>query len=153
MSYELGSKPKKLFSGMKGYNLFMKTVISLNSFDKNQTAKYRLKVVNYYQEFGLKAVLSAFPVKRSTLFLWQKKLKDSNGRLTSLVPGSTRPGSVRQMDTNPLVLAEICRLRKEHYCLGKHKLFPLIKRFCKPLGISSPKESTIGKIIKSLSFS
>jgi len=62
MSYELGSKPKKIFPYMKGYNLFMKTVISINSFNKNQTAPYRLKIINYYQEFGLKATLSALIV-------------------------------------------------------------------------------------------
>jgi len=148
MSYELGSKPKKIFPYMKGYNPFMKTVISINSFNKNQTAQYRLKVVNYYQEFGLKAALSAFPVKRSTLYLWQKKLRDSRGRLSSLIPESTRPKQLRRMNTHPLILAEICRLRKKHYRLGKHKLYFLIKCYCDPLGIPSPKESTIGKIIK-----
>ena len=148
MSYELGSKPKKLFPYMKGYNLFMKTVISVNSFNKDQTAQYRLKVINHYQEFGLKATLSAFPVKRSTLYLWQKKLRDRKGRLSSLIPKSTRPKQVRRMNIHPLVLSEICRLRKKHYRLGKHKLYPLIKRYCDPLDISFPKESTIGKIIK-----
>jgi transposase InsO family protein len=148
MSHELGSKPKKLFSGVKGYNSFMKTVISVNSFDKSQTAKYRLKVIGYYRRFGLEATLSAFPVKRSTLFLWQRKLRKSGGKLTSLIPDSTRPVRVRQMNTHPLILAEICRLRKKHYRLGKHKLYFLIKRFCESTGLNIPSESTIGKIIK-----
>ena len=125
MSYELGSKPKKIFPYMKGYNPFMKTVISINSFNKNQTAQYRLKVVNYYQEFGLKATLSAFPVKRSTLYLWQKKLRDSRGRLSSLIPESTRPKQLRRMNTHPLILAEICRLRKKLYGLGTYSTFLL----------------------------
>jgi len=47
-----------------------------------------------------------------------------------------------------LVLAEICRLRKKYYRLGKHELYPLIKRYCKNMNISAPAESTIGKIIK-----
>ena len=148
MSYELGSKPKKLLSFVKGYNPFMKTVISLNSFNKSQTAQYRLKVIDYYQDFGLKATLSVFPVKRSSLFLWQKKLKDSGGRLMSLIPKSTRPRCTRRMNTHPLVLAQICRLRRKHYRLGKHKLYPLIKRYCDLVGLLTPAESTIGKIIK-----
>ena len=49
---------------MKGYNLFMKTVISINSFNKNQTAQYRLKVINYYQEFGLKATPICLPSQK-----------------------------------------------------------------------------------------
>lgn len=51
------------------------------------------------------------------------------------------------MHTHPLVLAEICRLRRKHYRLGKHKLYPLIARYCASIGIAYPKESTIGKII------
>ena len=62
MSHELGSKPKKILPFMKGYNSFIKTMISVNSFNKNQTAQYRLKVINHYQEFGLEATLSAFTV-------------------------------------------------------------------------------------------
>lgn len=131
-----------------GYNAWMKQVISINAHADSDTAKYRLKVIDYYQRFGLEATLVAFPVKRSTLFLWQKVLKENKGRLSSLIPKSTKPNAVRKMRTNPLVLAEICRLRKAHYRLGKHKLYPLTKRYCDQLNLASPKESTIGKIIK-----
>ncbi|MBU1457767.1 DDE-type integrase/transposase/recombinase [Patescibacteria group bacterium] len=68
--------------------------------------------------------------------------------MASLIPQSTRPQTVRQMQTHPLALAEICRLRRKHYRLGKHKLYPLVKRYCEPLGVTPPQESTIGKIIK-----
>ncbi|MBU1256625.1 hypothetical protein KKA49_02990, partial [Patescibacteria group bacterium] len=69
----------------------MKKVISVNAYADSKTAQYRLEVINYYRRFGLEATLAAFPVKRSVLFLWQKKLKDSGGRLASLIPQSTRP--------------------------------------------------------------
>ena len=93
--------------------------------------------------------MSAFPVKRSTVFLWQKTLKDNQGRLSSLIPKSSRPHRVRLMNTHPLVLAEICRLRKVHYRLGKKKLYPLVKRYCLDMDveIGPPAISTIGKII------
>jgi hypothetical protein len=61
----------------------MKKVISLSAFADSETAQYRLRVIKYYQQFGLEATLSAFPVKRSTVFLWQKTLKDNRGRLSS----------------------------------------------------------------------
>jgi transposase InsO family protein len=51
------------------------------------------------------------------------------------------------METNPLVLAEICRLRKLHYRLGKEKIHPILKKYCEKLGLALPAESTIGKII------
>jgi transposase InsO family protein len=125
----------------------MKKVISCRAFADSDTAQYRLRVLTYYHRFGLEATLAAFPVKRSTLYLWQRKLKTSGGRLSSLVPRSSRPHRVRQMETHPMVLAEICRLRSKHYRLGKKKLYPLLIRFCEPLRITCPKVATIGKII------
>jgi len=114
MSHSLGSKPKLIFSGVKGYNHWMKTVISINQFDKYEIAKYRLKVINHYQQFGLESTLNAYPVKRSTLFLWLKKLKDGQGKLTSLIPLTTRPHKVRQMMVDLKVVLEIARLRQKH---------------------------------------
>lgn len=131
-----------------GYTSGMKKVASLTAFADSDTAKYRLRVIEFYQQFGLKTTLVAFPVKRSTLFLWQKMLRMSGGRLSSLTPQSSRPKNVRQMQTHPLVLAEICSLRKKHYRLGKKKLYPLVKRYCDEADIAYPAISTIGKIIK-----
>jgi transposase InsO family protein len=51
------------------------------------------------------------------------------------------------MNTNPLVLAEIYHLRKKWYRLGKEKIYPILKRYCEGMGIATPAESTIGKII------
>jgi hypothetical protein len=125
----------------------MKKVISVNAFSDSETAKYRLKVILYYQKFGVEATLAAFPVKRSTLFLWQKTLKESRGKLLSLIPTSSRPHKCRGMETSPLVLAEICRLRKLHYQLGKEKIYPILKKYCDEVGVVCPAESTIGKIV------
>lgn len=147
MSHSLGNKPKLIFSGIKGYNHLMKTVISINQFDKYDIAKYRLRVINHYLQFGLKSTLDAYPVKRSTLFLWSKKLKDGNGALTSLVPQSTKPNNVRQMIVDIRIIEKISRLRQKHYRLGKLKLKPLIDSFCKKESIKSPSVSLIGKII------
>lgn len=118
------------------------------AFADSDTARYRLKVIEYYQRFGMAATLAAFPVKRSTVFLWQKTVKENNGRLSSLIPTSSRPHTVRSMNTHPFVLAEICRLKRDHYRLGKKKLFYLIKRYCQGVGITYPAIATIGKIIQ-----
>ena len=137
-----------LLPPIKGYTSLVKKVTSTKAFADSETARYRLKVVEYYQRFGIHATLAAFPVKRSTLFLWQKTLQKNQGRLSSLIPTSSRPHTVRTMHTHPLVLAEICRLRRNHYRLGKKKLYPLLKKHCENFGISYPAVATIGKIIK-----
>lgn len=131
-----------------GYTSWMKKVISISAFADSDTARYRLQVIEFYQQFGIKAALKAFPVKRSTVFNWQKIFVENGKNLSSLVPRSSRPKNTRRMQTHPLVLAEICRLRRKHYRLGKKKLFPLIKKYCQKTGVSHPAISTIGKIIK-----
>jgi hypothetical protein len=135
MSHSLGSKPKLIFSGIKGYNHWMKTVISVNQFDKYQVAKYRLKVIKHYQQFGLESTLDAYPVKRSTVFLWLKKLNGKNGSLTTSIPQSTRPHKVRRMMADPRIIGEISRLRKKHYRLGKKKLKPLVDKYFQSIDI------------------
>lgn len=146
MSHET-DRIKYILPRFPGYNAWMKKVISCTAFADSETAQYRLKVVEYYQRFGIEATLTAFPVKRSTLYLWQKKLRQNQGKLSSLVPKSSRPHRTKKMLTHPLVLAEICRLRQKHYRLGKKKLFPLLKRYCLLMEIDYPATSTIGKII------
>jgi len=147
MSHET-DRIRTILPRFRGYNAWMKQVISINAHADSGVAQYRLQVIDFYRQFGLQATLAAFPVKRSTVMLWQQKLKTHHGQLSCLIPHSTRPVQVRVMQTHPLVLAELCRLRKLRYRLGKHKLFPLIKRYCDSVGIVPPKESTLGKIIK-----
>jgi hypothetical protein len=148
MSHSLGSKPKLIFSGLRSYSHWMKTVISINQFDQYEEAKYRLNVINHYSQFGIESTLDSYPVKRSTVFLWAKKLKDNNGKLTSLIPQSTKPHNVRQMKVDPKIIGEISKLRQKHYRLGKLKLKPLIDSFCNKENIKPPSVSIIGKIIK-----
>lgn len=147
MSHEW-SKAKRIFSRIKGYDYWMKTVININQFNKSDIAQYRLKVIKHYERFGLTSTLSAYPVARSTLFLWKKKLKETQGRLSSLIPKSTRPKRVRRMVIHPLILEEIERLRKKHYRLGKQKIKPLLYEYCLGQGLKPPSVSLIGKIIK-----
>jgi len=146
MSHET-DRLRRAFGHIRGYNSWMKKVISVNAFSDSETAKYRLKVILHYQKYGMPSTLSAYPVKRSTVLLWQQTLRESGGKLRSLIPHSSRPHTCRGMETNPLVLAEICRLRKKHYRLGKEKIRPILNKYCEGLGLSLPAESTIGKII------
>lgn len=126
----------------------MKKVISVNAFSDSETAKYRLQVVLHYQQFGMKAALAAYPAKRSTVLLWQNTLRRSGGKLSSLIPHSSRPHDCRRMQTHPLVLAQLYEIRRGHYRLGKEKIHPILKKYCQELKLACPAESTIGKIIK-----
>lgn len=130
------------------YNAFMKTLESSCTFDSSDAARYRLKVIEFGQKYGWKAVQDAFGVKRSTYFLWKQKLKRSLGMLSSLVPLSTKPKHTRKMQTDPRAIEFIRQLREQYGRVGKEKLKILLDAYCQEEGISPLKASTIGKVVK-----
>lgn len=123
-------------------------VSSLRRFSQDEVAEERLKIINFYVKYGEKETKEAFGIGRKTIFVWKKKLSLSQGKLTSLIPTSTKPIKARGMETDPGVVIFIKTLREAHPRLGKEKICPLLVSFCKQEGITPIKESTIGKVIK-----
>ena len=121
---------------------------SLNRYDTTAVAKFRLKVIKFHNQFGTKATLAAFPVSRSTVFLWKKKLREAQGRLDCLIPQSTRPRQLRQSMIDSCLILEIKRLRENKYFPGKRKLKPFLDKYCQEQGLTPIAESTIGKTLK-----
>lgn len=123
-------------------------VSSLRRFSQNEVAGERLKIINFYTKYGERETKEAFGVGRKTVHVWKKRLKVSQGKITSLIPTSTKPINARGMQTDPKVVSFIKTLREAHPRLGKEKIYPLLVSFCKQEGITPIKESTIGKVIK-----
>lgn len=111
-------------------------------------ARFRLKILSFWEKHGLEAALDAFPVKRSTLFLWKQKLKGGRGRLESLNDASRTPRIKRKRLWPQEVIEEIKQIRLEHPNLGKDKIRVLLSK-SPPEGIGTlPSPSTIGRLIK-----
>lgn len=138
---------KSLFSGISGYDWLMKTFNHLTAFDRSELAKLRLETINFYDQFGLAATLSAFKVSRATLYRWKKEFNLSQNQLTSLIPQSTRPKRVRRRLVNIKIIEFIKELRLTYGRLGKDKLKPLIDEYCLKENILSISASTIGRVI------
>lgn len=85
-------------------------------------AKHWARVLAFYQEHDLLAALDAFGVKRSTIFLWQQKLKAGQGKLEALNDLSKAPQAKRQRFWPETIKDEIKRLRNERPNLGKDKI-------------------------------
>ena len=51
-------------------------------------AETRIKILKFWHEYGLEATKSAFGAKQSTLYLWQKILREGDGKIECLNPGS-----------------------------------------------------------------
>ena len=137
---------------LNGNRASMKTFGSIFKFDESKEARFKLKVIEFSKSYGVTAAVSAYGVARSTIFRWKKELKQSDGHLDSLVPGSRAPVRKRSMKTEPLVLSFIKELRETHYKLGKEKIKVLLDEYCLKNNVKTISVSTIGKIIKRNNF-
>jgi len=138
-----------LLVNLSGYNQLMKkTYRNILKFSFSNEAQFRLEVIKFFEEFGLKPTQKAFGVSKATLYRWRKRLKQSGGKLTSLIPQSKAPKRKRQMMVNPKIVEYIALLRKNHPSLGKRKIKPLLDEYCKGGNLTPISVSTIGKVIK-----
>jgi len=110
-------------------------------------AKYKAKILVFWEKHGLEAVLDAFPVKRSTLYLWKQQWEQGNKRIEALNEKSRAPQTKRKRIWPYEVIQEVKRLREEHPNLGPDKIYPLLLEFCQNQDLKCPKPRTIARII------
>ena len=67
----------------KGYNYLMKYISNIaHMSDKDrEVIQQRIRIIEFFDEFGLDATKKAFSKGRSTIFVWKKKLKEQEYRL------------------------------------------------------------------------
>jgi len=121
---------------------------SLSRFDRNEIAQERLKIIEFYEEYGEKATKQAFGTDRKLIYVWKNKMITNGKTLQSLVPESTRPIRTRSMKTDQRIIDFLKEKRQKHPRIGKEKLKPMLNAYCTRTGIETVSESTIGKIIK-----
>lgn len=113
----------------------------------HKDAAQRLKILRFFERYGVAATIEAFDVSRRTLYNWKANLAAEGGNVSVLVPGSTAPANRRRRDWPAAVVGEIKRLRQRHPNLGKEKVHALLKPWCAQRGIASPSVRTIGWLI------
>lgn len=108
-------------------------------------AEERAYILTFWERYGDAAAKEAHGASRPTLFRWQKMLRESGGKLSSLVPKSTTPKNRRKRiipkSVEKLILTERSREK-----IGKDKLATLIRAD----GIGTQSSSTIGRILHDL---
>ncbi|MGB9637599.1 MAG: integrase core domain-containing protein, partial [Microgenomates group bacterium] len=142
------TKAFPLFGRIKGWEEVRKMLSSLKRFSRDEVAQERLKILEFYQEYGEKATLKAFGVNRKTIWVWRKRFNSGRNQLSALISSSTRPKTIRRMEVDLRIIKYIKSLRETHYRLGKRKIKPLVDEYCRQLGIKSISVSTVGKVIK-----
>jgi len=141
-----------IFSRIRGLEEVKQMVTSLRKFSKDEVAKERLRIIEFYDLHGEKTTREAFKVGRDTIWIWKKRLKMCHNSISSLIPTPTTPKTRRTMATNPKIVSYIKSLREKHPKLGKEKIKPLLDKYCLKENILSIEESTIGKVIKRNNF-
>ena len=121
---------------------------SLRKFSSSEVAQERLRIIEFYKQYGEQATKEAFGADRKVVSRWRQKLKWHDGALTGLVPESTRPKRTRTMTVPTEIVQFIRQTRQKYPRLGKEKIKPLLDEFCQSNTLKTIAESTIGKVIK-----
>jgi transposase InsO family protein len=121
---------------------------SLRGFGESEVAQQRMKIIGFYESYGEAATREAFGADRKLISRWRKRLREEDGKLSALIPHSTRPRRVRSSAVPLKLIGYLRELRKDHPRLGKEKIKPLLDRYCRQEGFALVSVSTIGNIIK-----
>ncbi len=130
------------------YRRLMKTFQTTLAFDTSDVARFRLHVLEYYYQYGLKPTLDAFNIKKSTLYDWRRRYEQAGKRLNSLVPHSTRPRHLRHMETDWRLVVFIEQIRKKYGNTGARIIKPFLDEYARSLGVASLGRTTIEKVIR-----
>ena len=134
-----------LFNGLRGYARFRRFSYLLEM--ENTEANKRLKIIKFFDKYGLAATIEAFNVSRRTIYRYKATFKKSKENISSLNPKSTAPKQIRKPTTPKAIVNEIKRLREKYPNLGKAKLHVMLKPWCQENNHTLPSESTIGRVI------
>src|SRR5512139_287879 len=95
---------------------------SLRGFGESEVAQQRMKIIKFYESYGEGATREAFGTDRKLISRWRRRLREEDGKLTALIPRSTRPRKVRTSVVPLEVIGYVRQLRKDHPRLGKEKI-------------------------------
>jgi putative transposase len=133
------------FRGTRGFITTWERVIRFKYMITEQ-AKERCRILAFWERHGTEATMEAFNVSRPTLFRWQKKLKEHEGKLEGLNKGSTTPKKRRKRVVPEKVKDFILNERKFDPHLSKDKLAVLMKED----GVATLSASTVGRMLDDL---
>ena len=134
------------------YKRFVKIANRINNISlKNQELiTHRLKIIEFFDEYGAIATKKVFSVSRSSVFNWKRALKLNNGNLKSLIAKSKAPIHKRTSKINPLIKNFIRNYREKYYCVGQVAIKPALDKYCIENNLQTISQATIARIIKKL---
>ena len=136
------------YTGIKGFVKIYEDGLRYR-YMLTEKAKYKAKVLVFWEKYGLEATMDAFPVKRSTLYLWKQQWEKGGKKIEALNEKSRAPRAKRKRLWPLEIRQKIRQIRQDplHPNLGPDKIYPLLKVFCKEHHLKCPKARTIARII------
>jgi transposase len=92
------AKAYPIFSRIRGYRRMQKMLNSLKKFEGSEVAKERIRIIEFYDNYGENATKEAFGADRKVISRWKRRLRENRGELSSLIPHSTRPHRMRRSE-------------------------------------------------------
>jgi len=138
----------KIFSIYRGFKGWIKLIKDRREEMITESAMKKAEIVGFFNKHGLKATIDAFKKKKSSIYSYRKKLRDSNGNLEVLNDKSRAPINRRKSKVSAEIIEFIKDIRQRRGDIGKAKIKILLDKYCKEKGIESVSESTIGRTIK-----
>jgi transposase InsO family protein len=135
---------------IKGYARKAMYIQDITHHPYKHIIEHRLKVIQFYDDYGAKATNAAFGVGRSTVYDWKKRLKANHGRLSGLAPTTKRPHNNRQSQDYGWYKQQILAIRTSHPGLGKDKLKLILEPLAGQAGQPLISVSTVGRLIRNL---
>lgn len=130
----------------------MKLIANSLKFDLSDPARFRHKVLLHFYQYGWRSTIDAYGISKASLYRWKMAYERSQKRLNSLVPRSTRPKKLREMNTDWRLVEFLGNFRKTYGNIGKEKIKLFLDEYARDLGINSLGCTTIGKVIKRKGF-
>jgi len=131
----------------------MPVVRAVRALDKVLTndhaeAKRRKRILDFYEQYGLAATLSAFDICRSSLFKWRKMYGEEG--LRGLMPLSKAPHKKRKSAVLREIDDFVINYRRKYGRVSQEVIKPHLDKHCLALGIKTVSSATIGRVIKKL---
>jgi len=139
------------YQGIKGFVSFYNWSVRMR-YMVTDKAKWKAKVVTFFEKYGLEATEEAFGIKKSSIYEWRKTLKENQGRLEVLNDKPKAPKKKREPNWDPKIVDYIKEIRQQYPRLGKEKIKPFLDEFCSQNNLKTIHPSTIGRIIKKKNF-
>lgn len=137
----------RVYQGIPGFvRLYKYSVVMTEKV--TDKARWRLRVVEFFEKYGLRAAEEAFGVKKSSIYKWRKQVMDNGGRVEVLGDRSRAPRRKRKARNDQRIIEFIGGIREKHPRIGKTKIKVFLDEHCDREGIRTISESTIGRIIK-----